>query len=199
MKIVAISDTHGTFPVLPDGDVLVHAGDGTMMGTTKQITELEDWFSTLNFKSIIFVPGNHDFICETGYVVKNCTMLLDSGIDIDGVNFWGSPYSPKFGSWAFMKPDFQLTDVWNKIPNDTDVLITHCPPFDILDKTVRGINTGSYTLRYAIKNRVDAKYHIFGHIHESYGVCCKDNVIYVNASVVNINYNNTNKPTVINL
>lgn len=196
IKLVAIADTHGHYPKLPEGDVLVHAGDGTMMGTEEEIRELDDWFSTLTFKHIIYVPGNHDFLFEIENILRNAIVLINQQVVIDGIKFWGSPYCPTFGAWAFMKSDNELNTIWQCIPDDVNVLITHGPPRGMLDRTVAHATVGSLSLLDRVRE-VKPKYHIFGHIHEAYGNQYNRRTLFANVSIVNEYYKKTNKPLVI--
>jgi Icc-related predicted phosphoesterase len=194
MKIVAIADTHNTMPILPEGDVLVHAGDISMNGTKKEIDDFDAWLGTLNFKYKLIIPGNHDFwFREHNRELRNGTLLCNQHITIDGIKFFGSPYSVTFGNWAFMLPDALLKSViWSRIEPDTMVLITHSPPKGILDFGCSGQNSGSESLLDRIKE-IKPKIHIFGHIHEGYGIR-KDYTEFVNASVVDEYYREVHKP-----
>ncbi|MCL7421771.1 MAG: hypothetical protein M8364_12785 [Methylobacter sp.] len=136
---------------------------------------------------------------QSKMLVKNAIYLEDSGIEIDGVKFWGSPWQPFFCNWAFNLPRGpKLAAVWAKIPEDIDVLITHTPPYGILDKIDDGESVGCEDLSEALK-RVKPKIHVFGHIHESYGVLEQDGTIYVNASLNNGYYHLVNAPIVVDL
>lgn len=200
MRIVAIADTHGHFPKLPAGDVLIHAGDATMMGTVEEFKKFNDWLSTLNFRYILFIPGNHDFLFEKhpDTFLSNATILINKGVVIDGINFWGSPYSPIFGSWAFMKRDNDLAEIWRYIPDKLDVLITHGPPKGTQDLTVGNITVGSQTLLDKIRE-VKPRIHIFGHIHEGYGKKYNRETLFANVSLVDEYYRNVNKPLEMDL
>jgi len=142
LKIVAISDTHGHHRKLdlPEGDVLVHSGDFSGgRGSLRQIEDFNDWLGALDFGYIICIAGNHDFPLEktpeeAEALLTNCIYLRDSEIVIDRIKFYGSPYQPWFHSWAFnLQRGSQLAEKWNLIPNDTDVLITHGPPYGYND------------------------------------------------------------------
>lgn len=172
MIVVAISDTHGTHKELkmPEGDVLIHTGDGLDWGTEKELLSLNEWFGTLKYKKILYVPGNHDIIIgeNTEYarsLMTNATILIDELISIDGVKIYGSPWSPTYGDWEFMKPDLNLTKHWENIPENVDILATHSPPYGILDRNYRGQLCGSQTLMKAVYEK-KPKFHCFGHIHE---------------------------------
>jgi len=199
MRIVFIADTHNQTPKLPDGDVLVHAGDATMRGTREEFLRFDAWLGTLKFKHILFTPGNHDFYLESDRsILINAMTLINEGVIIDGIMFWASPYSPRFGGWAFMKSESDLVNIWNRIPNEVDVLITHGPPRGIMDGTISGENAGSQFLLERVKI-VKPKIHVFGHIHEAFGIYNNREVKYINASVLNEYYQNVNKPVVIDI
>ncbi len=199
MRIVFISDTHGHFPKLPEGDLLVHAGDATMMGTKEQVDEFYEWLRSLTgFKYIIFTPGNHDFLLQGESIIRRYTFIND-GVVINGVKFWASPYSTLFGSWAFMKSDEDLAEVWKQIPDDIDVLITHGPPrLGVMDKTVGGVTPGSSSLLDRVRE-VKPKIHVFGHIHEAAGEHYDRGTRFINVSVCNEFYRLVNEPVVIDV
>jgi len=207
MKIIAISDTHNLTPDLPEGDILIHAGDATMSGTHEEIHAFTNWLKILKkqFKYILFTPGNHDYYFESW---QKDSIVMDGGfisvindsIRIGGINFWLSPYSNIFGSWAFMKDENGLAKIWDEIPKNTDVVVTHGPPKGFLDKTIAygNVCAGSQTLLDKILE-IRPKVCIFGHIHEGYGEIYNKNIHYINASIVNEYYQNVNKPVEINI
>lgn len=205
MKIVCISDTHQRFPVVPDGDVLVHAGDWTWEGEARAVRQFYDWILSLPHKHKVIITGNHDIGIEDNTAPKppkEIHYLENSGVVIDGVKFYGSPITPTFGNWAFMRDrGDEITKYWNMIPNDTDVLITHGPPQGILDKTPArwgSINAGCYDLLQAVK-RVKPKLMVFGHIHHGYGVLEQDGTTFVNASICDEEYDAVNQPVCFEL
>ena len=205
MKIVCISDSHGQHHALnlPEGDMILHGGDFTKRGTENQVREFLSWFSRLPYKYKVFIAGNHDFLAEEEpdlfrfMIPENCIYLEDASTTIEGLKIWGSPYTPWFYDWAFNRhrgAEIQLH--WEKIPDDTDILITHGPPAGILDKTFRNEPVGCDDLRKAIQ-RVKPRLHLFGHIHEGYGRFDKDGTAFINASVLNIQYQLVNAPVSI--
>lgn len=211
MNIIATSDLHGYHPNFSKwGEVIVIAGDLTPMGTAIDVAEFSNWILRLahDYRAIVFVAGNHDWhFQETGPQLArfkarwaeagNIFYLEDSGCEIDGVKFWGSPWTPMFFNWAFMREDEDLKEYWDKIPDDTDVLVTHGPPFAILDQTRRGPNAGSETLRQAVLGRVLPKVHIFGHIHEAYGETASlgdPSVHFINAAYCDLDYEPVQPP-----
>lgn len=215
MRLVCISDTHEFHDQvqIPDGDVLIHAGDITMQGHPGKVAKFLAWFGEQPHKNKIFIAGNHDWIFETKPEIArqmvaqwNITYLEDSGCEIDGIKFWGSPVQPEFQSWAFnRKRGPEIKRHWNLIPEDTDVLITHGPPMGFLDQCVYN-NTdyghvGCEELLEAIK-RVNPRYHIFGHIHGGGGrteIRRSWKTTFINASIVNEAYQVQNKPIVVEI
>lgn len=217
VKIVAISDTHNKhFKMklpLPQGDILVHAGDSTNTG---QITEIKKFNHFLqqeckHFKHIVCIAGNHDwgFQREASLAKKvitegldNVHYLRDESVTLEGIKFYGSPWQPEFCNWAFNLPRGKvLADVWDLIPNDTDVLITHGPPYGYLDDVAfRGDRVGCVDLAKRV-DQLKPKLHIFGHIHRDR--VNPDQIIdtgstkYVNASVCTESNSPTNPPVVL--
>jgi predicted phosphodiesterase len=138
MKLTLISDTHGSHnPLqLPPGDTLLHTGDISKRGSEIEIQLFLEWFSRQDFEHKIFIAGNHDFFFEkespekiAAMIPEGVTYLNDSGITIDGINFWGSPVQPRFFDWAFNRDrGAEIDRHWQLIPPDVDVLLTHGPP-----------------------------------------------------------------------
>lgn len=206
MKIVIISDTHSRHHDIrvPDGDVLVHAGDATFNGTQAEIASFGYWFGNLPHKHKIFIAGNHDWLFQTMRPLalgalrsfdEKIHYLEDSGVEIDGIKFWGSPWQPEFFNWAFNLPrGKQLERHWDMIPENTDVLITHSPPCGILDWSIRDRqHTGCRDMLAAVL-RVRPQVHAFGHIHGSYGTKELHGTKFVNACICTEKYMPTNKP-----
>lgn len=210
MKLVCISDTHLNQDdvELPDGDILIHAGDLASLGNFHEFRAVGQWFKEIKykFKHIIIIGGNHDFslminsrLTLQEHFDPEIIYLEDKSIVIDGVKFYGSPWSPQFYDWAFMKDDDSLAPHWAAIDEDTDVLITHTPPHGILDKNSTGFNCGSRTLYQRVKQLKNLKHHIFGHIHHSYGKETIDDVCFHNVCSLNDQYVYQNPPQVIQL
>ena len=208
MKIIAISDTHGQHKdlQLPEGDILLHAGDVSKRGSRAEIMDFLFWFSEQPHKYRIFIAGNHDFYFEkTGKeqinsdMPKNVVYLNDSGTEIEGIKIWGSPIQPWFYDWAFNRqrgPDIKKH--WDLIPNDTDILLTHGPAYGILDLTMDGRAVGCEDLLKKIQD-IKPKYHICGHIHEAYGQERAGETNFINASVLNLDYKLVNKAFVFEI
>lgn len=220
MKLICISDTHNRMfkkLILPPGDVLIHAGDMCMYGNMEELETFARWMGSIrdDYKKIIVVAGNHDFVLQEhpvdGAALLNSygiTYLKDQEVRYGGLKFYGSPWTPTFYKWAFMKDRGpEIRAMWDKIPLDTNVLITHGPPYGILDKTMLwGDMAGCEDLRTVVDQLPELKLHVFGHIHEGYGVkyahgdvYAQRNPFFVNASVNNEAYSPINKPIVVEI
>jgi Icc-related predicted phosphoesterase len=221
MRITFISDTHTKHnqvtSSLPGGDVLIHAGDISSMGYRNEIQDFIKWFSGLeNYKHKIFIAGNHDWGFQTEpkatehllelnpgceYLQDNLFLIGDETDDYeDMVKVWGSPWQPEFYNWAFNLPrqGWELGVHWNQIPEDTEILITHGPPFGHLDtvKSNPTFNTGCELLRERV-DVVRPKIHVFGHIHTGYGYKFDGNTHFFNAAVLDEQYYFTQKPMTV--
>lgn len=210
MRLVCISDTHMAHKgfSIPDGDVLIHAGDATSTGTSDEVARFLAWFASQPHRHKILIAGNHDWLFQRfpdmsdQLLAKNpgITYLEDSGTEIEGVKFWGSPWQPWFLDWAFNLPrkGVRLREVWNQIPLDTDVLITHGPPFGIRDQVHGGEHLGCEEMKIRLA-AVKPHVHIFGHIHDSYGVAQSKTTAYINACTSTEAYRALNRPIVVDL
>ncbi len=206
MRIICISDTHGQHAglALPDGDVLVHAGDMSGQGEIEEIREFSAWFTSQPDKHKVIIVGNHDFLFEdeparARAMLAGCHYLQDSSVAIEDVHFYGSPPTPRFFDWAFNQDRGPLSVArWSMIPAGTDVLITHGPPYRILDRNLEGEACGCADLLDSIR-RVKPRLHVFGHIHEGAGTLEIAGTTFVNASVLNRYYDLANRPVVIDL
>jgi len=217
MRLVATSDCHGhlTAAALPAGDVLILGGDilANRSGDPdtdaafqlNAMRDLDAYCGTLDFKHVVMIAGNHDWVFErytdAHRVLKNIIYLEDSGTEIGGLRFWGSPHQPWFYDWAFNLPrnGGELAHYWSLIPDDIDVLVTHGPPYGILDLPFgKGEPAGCELLLKRVKE-VQPRVHIFGHIHGSYGQKQIGRTLFVNACLCNEVYNPVNPPHVIDL
>lgn len=213
MKLVCISDTHSYHRKIsiPDGDVLIHCGDITWRGELPIIEDFSIWLKGLPHPNKLIIFGNHELGFEFGYkrplaidMIKKAgaVYLEDSGIEINGVKFWGSPIQPFFHAWEFNRHrGADIVKHWDLIPYDTNVLITHGPPAHIRDEAPRDFggyeNVGCKDLLNKIDNLSNLKAHIFGHIHAGYGTKQIARCTFVNASSCTEAYNPINAPIVI--
>jgi Icc-related predicted phosphoesterase len=219
---------------LPQGDILVVAGDMTDTGSYEELSQVASFLSKEKpkFRSIITVAGNHDLTLDRDFYAKeghkhhdpvldfnkarsifldnkDITYLEDSGDKLDHLNIWGSPWIPPIGPWAFTANDLETENhYFGKIPLDTDILVTHTPPKDIMDVYPNKVYSEdpktkemTYKIQYekmgsvGLMNRIKEvrpKVHVFGHIHYCAGWKEVDGTVYVNASIVN----NDNQPVV---
>lgn len=215
MIIDCIADLHGFQPKLDGGDLLIVAGDLTKSDTKAQYDEFVEWVLLQDYEKIIIVAGNHDYLLQEevvkidDYSNDRLIYLCDSATEYKGITFWGSPWTPIFKGVnplcaAFMKVDEKLFDFWNLIPRDTDVLITHGPPYGICDGVPMKYcddgtlhHCGSTSLYKYLKYVERPRYHIFGHIHEAFGIdehfASHDGMMQsINCSYVNGHYRPVN-------
>ena len=222
MRITVISDTHTRHDSitndLPGGDLLLHSGDFMNSGYgEKDIVNFCKWFDAIdNYDTKVFIAGNHDRLFENQPELakeiyssyKSIDYLQDEelGLYLDGPNgefpednirIYGSPWQPEFYAWAFNLPrnGIELAGKWEGIPSNTDILLTHGPAWGTLD-TVAGRpwdNLGCELLADRIQI-VKPKIHVCGHIHSGYGYEFKDGTHFFNASVLDENYEYTQKP-----
>lgn len=208
MRLVLLSDTHEKHQQVqvPDGDILIHAGDLTMQGKSNAIAAAGEWLRSLPHQYKIVIAGNHDLLFEKRSFAAKAVLgrgiiyLEDSGVNINGINFWGSPVTPRFCDWAFnVNRGAAIRQYWNQIPENTDVLITHGPPQGILDevKTAYGVEHHGCEELWMAVGRVHPKIHVFGHIHEGYGRVTQGQTQFINASVVDTNYQVVNPVQII--
>lgn len=209
LELCCFSDTHGYHDeiAIPDGDVLICCGDIAPNDLFYHYESFYNWFSQFPHKHKIFVPGNHDLAFENDFLrvsklFNNIAVLINQCITINGINIYGTPYQPYFNNWAFnVLDESKRKKIFDAIPRDLDVLITHCPPYGILDKNIRGEHCGDSILQNILRIK-RPKYHIFGHIHQSYGqaknilsvsgdIC---DIVSINCSILNDDYAVKNKP-----
>jgi len=189
LRVVFIADTHNNTPPVPDGDVLVHAGDLTGHGTPREVIQVGLWLNSLPHKHKVVIPGNHDFLFEKdanhALSLLNCdvTYLQESAALVAGLRIWGSPRTPRFYDWAFnVDRGEAIRRYWGMIPSGLDILVTHGPPHGILDTTNSGESAGCEELANAIA-RVRPRVHAFGHIHEPGGSTKEmDGTVFVNCA-----------------
>lgn len=205
MKLICVSDTHRKHKKvnIPEGDVLVHAGDIGCEHGSNQLKQFARWLKTVPCKHKVIIAGNHDFYIASNLkktksileAIPGCHYLQDSAVTIDKVKFYGSPWQPRFYNWAFnLQRGKQLASVWSLIPDDTDVLITHGPPEGVLDY-VRNEHVGCADLFNAVM-KVKPTAHVFGHIHCGYGQIDGETT-FVNASICTEEYEPLNLPIIV--
>ncbi|KAL6743288.1 hypothetical protein Aduo_016343 [Ancylostoma duodenale] len=216
LKVVCISDTHDQLDLvkdIPDGDVLIHAGDLTNYGSERELKKVNEELGRLPHKHKLIVAGNHDLGFDDsedpkgrlekyrgqgtpkGYLLlTNVTYLQDKGVEIEGVKFFGSSWHPLYG-YPFYRPRSELKKKWKVLPSNLDVLITHTPALGYLD-TFGDERWGCRYLLEEIEDRVKPKFHVFGHVHERYGALSNGATIFVNAAQAAKNNKIANKPLI---
>lgn len=209
IRIVCVSDTHFYHQhlKLPEGDILVHAGDFMGFGDMERhIAEFNQWLGEQPQAHKIVIAGNHDSLFESSpgvarALLTNAIYLENSGVELEGLRFWGSPVQPTFHEWAFnVDRGDPIRRYWAMIPAGTDILVTHGPPFGILDQEGRATpHLGCEELAKAVQ-RVEPKLHIFGHIHGGYGELRSANgPHFINASVLKKKHMHFNHPYVVDV
>ena len=191
------------------------------MGTEKEAVAGLTWLSHMPHAHVIYVAGNHDWMFDPAAPSSfrtwrlerrrtrdsliadfpRVTYLQDAETIIDGVKFYGSPWQPYFLGWAFNFPrdaGDEARETWSRIPRDVDVLITHGPPYGVLDGTPdRDEHFGDAELGARIRDLDKLRLHVFGHIHEGSGRLDRDPVTFLNVSICTIKYAPTNRPVVV--
>jgi Icc-related predicted phosphoesterase len=183
MKTWHISDTHMNHSqlVIPDGvDVVIHSGDATNWKdpyrNESELRAFIDWFATLPIPTKIFVPGNHDTSLEKGLVTRDLIesrgihLLINEEKTIEGLRVWGSPFTPRYGDWSYMKDRGTINRIWDNIPEGLDILITHGPPYGVLDATYSQNNKVELVGCSALRKRLvkaPPRFMMFGHVHST--------------------------------
>lgn len=208
MRIVCVSDTHGLHErvEVPEGDVLVHAGDMTGRGEEGAVAAFGAWLRDQPHPHEVVVAGNHDFLCErSGALARELSTgegvhdLEDEGAEITERRFRGSPWQPRFRDWGFdLDRGPELAARWARIPRETDVLVTHGPPHGVLDRVARGGRAVGCEDLAARLGRLDVSLHVFGYIHEAAGSSVDGaGRVAVNASACTLALRPTNAPLVL--
>lgn len=207
MKIVIISDTHNKLSEIkvPDGDLLIHCGDFCGFGRMQELERFSQEFAGLPHKYKVVVAGNHDWPLEREHDSARLHLgqfhyLQDELVELAGLKIYGTPWQPTFMNWAFNLPrnSKHLKEKWEQIPAGLDILITHGPPYGVLDKTKFGQHVGCELLRERVRE-LKPRLHCFGHIHEAYGRVEENGTLFVNAAVLNALYRPANSPVVLEL
>jgi Icc-related predicted phosphoesterase len=218
LKAVIISDTHSREKKIEwfknkenidSVNMVIHCGD--FSHGMKTLDEFVKWYGNLEIEYKILIAGNHDTeIANRGYQwfkdicdYYGIIYLQDTSVEIEGIKIHGSPWSNEYGNWSFMDNDFELDRQWQKIPDDTNILITHGPAFGKCDEVFQDIgqpNVGSHSLNLRINNLKDLTHHFVGHIHDSGGEINQDEKYTTyNACIMNYFFRPENKPYVFEL
>ena len=232
MKIVAISDIHGYIPEsIPECDVLCISGDIVPLEVQRGIEKSSDWLMNIFYpkllemscKHVVMTWGNHDFIGhilysdghsgeeQTEMLFGNDSkfhILIDESIEIEGVKFYGTPWIPELSGWAFYNTSENLKEIFEKIPEDIDVLLTHCPPKIgtqgvVLQKCWNHMRDFGCNELYNVlceKKFEKPLYVLSGHIHTgNHKIEEYDGIKYVNVSLKDEEYMVSYEPTIIEI
>lgn len=221
---------HRDIIIPEDLDLFIFAGDFSDRGEIYQVVDFLEWLRSLKCKNIVWIAGNHDLTTDKSlmlnpsqgsiesllnrqkyYEVKHLIKELpphihyleNSSVEIEGFIIWGSPISPTFGyNWAWnVDRGEEIRKIWSKIPKDTNILVTHTPPYGIGDlipdryKRYPGedVHVGCKDLLERIKRLYKLQLHVAGHIHHQWGIRQEAvsngrNVLFANAACLNNDY-----------
>jgi Icc-related predicted phosphoesterase len=188
VRIVCISDTHELHRELdvPPGDILIHAGDFTFMSKRpSMVADFDRWLGELPHPTKLVIPGNHDSLVESGEVtrLRNATLLINRGMESHGLRIWGTPLTSLYGG-AFGRTDPEdRRRIYAGIPPDTDILVTHGPPYGILDCEHGSSRHQGCKVLLETVQRLKPRLHVFGHVHGSYGSVKVGSTIFANAAL----------------
>jgi Icc-related predicted phosphoesterase len=188
-SLCIISDTHRRHReiTIPACDILIHCGDfcSFRREDLQTLKDVDAWFSRTPAKHILCIGGNHDFLLQTQeFRFRHAQFLEDSCVEISGLTFYGTPWCPDLSGFAYYANADELLDRWKRIPSGIDVLITHTPPYGILDLPTSGaVHLGCPHLQQELK-RIRPRLHVFGHVHASHGMNKTQTTHYINASIV---------------
>jgi Icc-related predicted phosphoesterase len=191
MRIVHLSDTHMFHRQLdvPAGDVFVNSGDLASEGTLDDYVDVFNWFDAMPHAHKVLIAGNRDSLFQhfakliRKRIPTTVIYLEDSGTTINGVKFWGSPWTPGYPWMAFTYHAIEGTEpIWSSVPSDTDVLVTHGPPHGVLDLDNRGQHIGDRALLERV-TIVRPRLHLFGHVHDQNGRTERNGITFVNAAI----------------
>ena len=207
-KIVCISDTHQKHRKLeiPNGDILLCGGDFSWRGGREEVVEFSSWLSTLNHPYKILIAGNHETTFDPAKpefdpgirdLIQGVSYLENTSVEIEGLKIWGSPYSSEYCNWAFsLKTAEDAEAMWARIPDDTDVVLIHGPPYGIGDELFNGSHVGCRALLARLM-KIQPRLVVSGHFHAGYGLRQVGKTTFVNAACVDVGYTTVNQPIVV--
>jgi Icc-related predicted phosphoesterase len=195
----------------PPGDILVIAGDWTYGGKPDELYQFNEDLGKIrkNYRKIFVTPGNHDFLAFTSSelvipLLTNAVYCEDKLIQMDKKRIYFSPWIPPIGGWAFEYRTANMArHIWEKIPPKLNLLVTHTPPSGVgllewSDNSYRHGPSGCPYLRERI-DKVKPKFHVFGHIHEGYGMIEQKGTTFINVSSLKRDYETINPAIVITI
>jgi Icc-related predicted phosphoesterase len=201
MNTMFISDTYGQHDsiILPRGEMIIHAGDVTKNGTEAEVRDFLQWFSHLDYKYKIFIAGTHDHFFEQEpervkeMIPSGVIYLEESGVEIEGLNIWGSPMNAFNHGSAFSKSKDEIAEHWEKIPDNSDLVIIRTPAYGVLDENPQGEHLGCKDLlRRLVK--VEPLYFVCGYPEGLHGSEYNHGIHFINASLMNEKFEIIYKP-----
>jgi len=200
IHVVVLSDTHDQHklnflkPHIPGGDLLIHCGDFTDRKDWLQdnkipqsVANFEQFLASLPQKHKVVIGGNHEIGFpnftkeEIQNLLPSCTYLLDEEIIIEGLKIYGTPWTNSAMMGYSAPSQESRKKIWEKIPPNLDILVTHQPPFGHHDKNSFGKSVGCAELTEAVSEK-NPRVHLFGHIHEGTGFSLGEKTLFVNAA-----------------
>ena len=171
--ICATADLHGWLPPVPPCDLLLIAGDICPPKDQRAWldTTFREWLRRSPATHVVGTWGNNDVVAQRGDAPElPCTFLVDAVVSRAGLRIYGAPWTTgiSYERWALQEEDDLLEGLDRRVPEKLDVLLTHIPPFGLLDRDKRGISNGSRALLAEI-DRVRPAVTICGHVHASRG------------------------------
>jgi len=218
-KCVTFSDTHNLHEgvKLPKCDIAIFNGDYSGRGNKFETLNFLRWYNKQDqCKYKVMVPGNHDICFDPRHngethsqnwldnmkkQFSNIIILNNNMVDIENVKIWGSPVTPWYHGerWGHNMHEDEIHKIWETIPPNIDIVVTHGPVYGILDKvtdleTKKGKHVGCKILKDVLINRVKPQFHLCGHIHEGYGSTSGYGTVFINSSIVDLEYERVNEP-----
>jgi Icc-related predicted phosphoesterase len=194
LQLVLLSDTHEQHREVdvPCGDIVIHSGDFTQFSRSlNSIIDFNEWLGALPHRHKIVIPGNHEFFLEADpsrrSLLSNATVLINEATEIEGLRIWGSPVTPLYGGAFGRSSAEDRRRLYAGIPRGTDVVITHGPPFGILDSGSGSEHHQGDPVLFAAVTRIRPKLHVFGHVHldkRSPRIFDTEDTIFVNAALL---------------
>jgi Icc-related predicted phosphoesterase len=189
VRVVCIADTHELHRELavPDGDLLIHAGDFTFFNHASKINDFNDWLGELPHRYKVVIPGNHDRAFNQDplfrEMITNAVLLINEGVRLCGLNIWGSPVTCDDDAYGHAKRE-ERARLYASIPQDTHILVTHGPPYGILDREPGSYRRQGCTELWLAVMRLQPRLHVFGHVHAGYGTFANETTQFVNAALL---------------
>lgn len=206
LTVVCISDTHELHRELdmPDGDILIHAGDFTIFSkSAAAILDFNEWLGELPHRHKIVIPGNHEFFLEADSakrrLISNATLLIDESVEVMGLKIWGSPITPLYGGAFGRRSPQDRVRLYARIPGDVNILVTHGPPYGVLDRSPGMLHhAGCPELREAV-TRLKPQLHLFGHVHGAHGMVNTEETLFANAALLGLDGDVSESPIVLRM